>query len=114
MAGSMGLDMAWAGRGAAGIPLGDAAGALQGPWVPGRSWGGRLAGRSSGRGAARRPAASAPSAMPARQAAAARRPRRALGIGWRRLAALAGDVLMVLVWAAMVPGLMWLGVAAGF
>lgn len=35
-------------------------------------------------------------------------------VAWRRLVALAGDILMVVVWAAMVPGLMWLGSAAGF
>ncbi len=32
----------------------------------------------------------------------------------RRLALAAGDVCMVLAWAAMIPGLMWLGAAAGF
>jgi hypothetical protein len=32
----------------------------------------------------------------------------------RHVAALAGDVLMALTWAAMIPGLMWLGAAAGF
>lgn len=42
------------------------------------------------------------------------RPSAGLRIGWRRLAALAGDVLMVLAWAAMVPGMMWLGAVAGF
>jgi len=42
------------------------------------------------------------------------RPRAGLRIGWRRMAALAGDVLMVLTWAAMIPGMMWLGAAAGF
>lgn len=26
----------------------------------------------------------------------------------------AGDVIMVVTWAAMIPGLMWLGAAAGF
>ncbi|WP_323029868.1 hypothetical protein [Castellaniella sp.] len=67
----------------------NAPGVLQGPWVSGGSWGGR----------------------PAVQA---HRPRAGLRIGWRRLAALAGDVLMVLTWAAMIPGMMWLGAAAGF
>ncbi len=33
---------------------------------------------------------------------------------WHSLAAPAGDMLMVLLWAAMVPGLMWLGTAVGF
>lgn len=33
---------------------------------------------------------------------------------WRRLALAAGDVCMVLVWAAMIPGLMWLGAVAGY
>lgn len=32
----------------------------------------------------------------------------------RRRLLMAGDVLGVVLWAAMVPGLMWLGVAAGF
>jgi hypothetical protein len=44
----------------------------------------------------------------------AHRPSAGLRIGWRRLAALAGDVLMVLAWAAMIPGMMWLGAVAGF
>jgi hypothetical protein len=35
-------------------------------------------------------------------------------VAWRRFLVLGGDVLMVAVWAAMVPGLMWLGAAAGF
>ncbi len=33
---------------------------------------------------------------------------------WRRLALAAGDVCMVLAWAAMIPGLMWLGAVAGY
>jgi hypothetical protein len=43
-------------------------------------------------------------------------PRRSLWrrIAWRRVAGLAGDVLAVAVWAAWIPGLMWLGTAAGF
>ncbi|MDN5843605.1 MAG: hypothetical protein L0H54_09195 [Alcaligenaceae bacterium] len=32
----------------------------------------------------------------------------------RNVADGAGDVCMVLAWAAMIPGLMWLGAAAGF
>lgn len=33
---------------------------------------------------------------------------------FRNVANGAGDVCMVLAWAAMIPGLMWLGAAAGF
>ncbi len=33
---------------------------------------------------------------------------------WRRVAAIVTDLFMVLIWAAMIPGLMWLGAAAGF
>uniref|UniRef100_UPI003342117F hypothetical protein n=1 Tax=Castellaniella defragrans TaxID=75697 RepID=UPI003342117F len=40
------------------------------------------------------------------------RARRAVRL--RRLALAAGDVVMVLAWAGMIPGLMWLGSAAGF
>jgi len=115
MAGTMTWNGAWAwdgmgrsGRGHAGrnavrggrLP---AAGVLQGPWVSGGSWGGRPAGRREwGRAAS------------SHGAVAVSRPRTGLRIGWRRLAALAGDVLMVLTWAAMIPGMMWLGAAAGF
>ncbi|CAM5779026.1 hypothetical protein [Castellaniella caeni] len=35
-------------------------------------------------------------------------------IPWRQVWPLLADVLMVALWAAMVPGLMWLGAAAGF
>ncbi len=35
-------------------------------------------------------------------------------IAWRRIAAIASDLFMVLIWAAMIPGFMWLGTAAGF
>ncbi|WP_322998066.1 hypothetical protein [Castellaniella sp.] len=109
MAGSIGL--AWTGsrRGAA-LPYFNTAGALQGPWVPGGSWGGRLAGRSRTAAAARRQATAVSAAPVVRM----HRPQAGARIGWRRLAALAGDVLMVLVWAAMIPGLMWLGAVAGF
>ncbi|WP_368641451.1 hypothetical protein ABRZ08_11025 [Castellaniella ginsengisoli] len=78
------------------------AGRVAGPWVAGGAWGGRPAGRAARRGRGASPAITA------------HRPRTGLRIGWRRLAALAGDVLMVLTWAAMVPGMMWLGAAAGF
>ncbi|WP_368650028.1 hypothetical protein [Castellaniella ginsengisoli] len=114
MAGSMAWNAtwAWAGAGAAGrggparnparaARMG-APGVLQGPWVAGGAWGGRPAGRAARRGRGASPAVTA------------HRPRTGLRIGWRRLAALAGDVLMVLTWAAMVPGMMWLGAAAGF
>ncbi|MHA3903151.1 hypothetical protein ACTPOE_06155 [Castellaniella sp. WN] len=110
MAGSMAWNGAWAGagvavrdrsgRGAARVVRANTRGVLQGPWVSGGSWGGRPAGRASWR----------TREMPVR----AHRPRAGLRIGWRRLAALAGDVLMVLSWAAMIPGMMWLGAAAGF
>lgn len=116
MAGSMAWNgtWAWAGAGAAGCGRSgrgtragrvNAPGVLQGPWVSGGSWGGRPAVRAAqwGRAASGRQAA-----------VAAHRPRAGLRIGWRRLAALAGDVLMVLTWAAMIPGMMWLGAAAGF
>ncbi|WP_323016573.1 hypothetical protein [Castellaniella sp.] len=76
--------------------------------MPGGSWGGRRAGRSVGRTTGRGQAALA---APVGRVL---RPRIGARIAWRRLAALAGDVLMVLVWAAMIPGMMWLGVAAGF
>lgn len=46
---------------------------------------------------------------PAGRSRSRRRP-----VAWRRIAALGGDVVMVAVWAAMIPGLMWLGAAAGF
>lgn len=118
MAGSMAWNGAWAwtgagvagrggsGRGASTRPVrSNTSGVLQGPWVSGGSWGGRPAGRST----------RWERAAPARQAAASvHRPGIGLRIGWRRLAVLAGDVLMVLAWAAMIPGMMWLGVAAGF
>ncbi len=118
MAGSMAWNgtWAWAGadagvdgrggsaRGPARALRPNAPGVLQGPWVSGGSWGGRPAGRAARRGRA----------APARPAVQAHRPRAGLRIGWRRLAALAGDVLMVLTWAAMIPGMMWLGAAAGF
>ena len=116
MAGSMAWNgtWAWAGAGAAGrggsgrgtrAVRVNAPGVLQGPWVSGGSWGGRPALRAARWGRA----------APGRQAAVtAHRPRAGLRIGWRRLAALAGDVLMVLTWAAMIPGMMWLGAAAGF
>ncbi|MGB3704613.1 hypothetical protein [Castellaniella sp.] len=105
----------WTGVGAAGrggsgrgtaarVVRADPSGVLQGPWVSGGSWGGRPAGRTSRWGRT----ASTP------RAASVHRPRTGQRIGWRRLAALAGDVLMVLTWAAMIPGMMWLGVAAGF
>jgi|UPI0005BE5E9E hypothetical protein len=119
MAGSMAWNGAWGWNGAhagatgRGTARGSAHGAaralrphapgvLQGPWVPGGSWGGRPAGHPVRRG------------RPARAAVRVHRPRAGLGLGWRRLAALAGDVLMVLTWAAMIPGMMWLGAAAGF
>ncbi len=115
MAGSMTWNgaWAWAGANAAGRDGGRrnpaaraaASGVLQGPWVSGGSWGGRPAGRGARRGRA---------APGAQAAIAAHRPRTGLGIGWRRLSALAGDVLMVLTWAAMIPGMMWLGAMAGF
>ncbi|HUH41085.1 MAG TPA: hypothetical protein VL024_09470 [Castellaniella sp.] len=35
-------------------------------------------------------------------------------VGRRHLLSAAVDVGMVLAWAAMIPGLMWLGTAAGF
>lgn len=115
MAGSMTLNeaWAWAGARAAGRDGGRrspaarvaAPGVLQGPWVSGGSWGGRPAGRSARRGRA---------APVGRAAVMVHRPSAGLRIGWRRLAALAGDVLMVLAWAAMVPGMMWLGAVAGF
>lgn len=34
--------------------------------------------------------------------------------GLRSMTAGMGDVCMVVAWAAMIPGLMWLGAAAGF
>ncbi len=113
MAGSMAWNGTWAwagagvsGRGAArrGSVRANARGVLQGPWVAGGSWGGRPAGRAGRWGGS----------APVRQAARVHRPRAGLRIGWRRMAALAGDVLMVLTWAAMIPGMMWLGAAAGF
>ena len=91
-----------AGRAAAGrggrAPV---ANVLQGPWVAGGTWGGR-------------PAAPARRGRATPAPVAVARPRAGVRLGWRRLAALAGDVLMVLIWAAMIPGMMWLGVAAGF
>ena len=78
-----------------------ATGVLQGPWVSGGSWGGR-------------PAVRRFSGRQGRVRGAASRPHTGLKIGWRRLGVLAGDVLMVLAWAAMIPGMMWLGAAAGF
>ncbi len=116
MAGSMAWNRAWAWTGTGAGVTGatdrpavrrgpcvmNTPGVLQGPWVSGGSWGGRPAARPARRGRA---------APPAIQA---HRPRAGLRIGWRRLAALAGDVLMVLTWAAMIPGMMWLGAAAGF
>lgn len=115
MAGSMTWNGAWTGAGAAGrdgarrrptrAMRAKVPGVLQGPWVSGGSWGGRPAGGGTRWGRA----------APGGQAVVtAHRPRAGLRIGWRRLAALAGDVLMVLTWAAMIPGMMWLGAVAGF
>ncbi|MGB6242042.1 MAG: hypothetical protein WBF69_06125 [Castellaniella sp.] len=102
MAGSIGWET-WAGHGAGASRWG-VSGVLQGPWVPGGAWGGRRTGRRTSPKTERTPAAlTAPRSH-------AHRPR----IAWRRLAALTGDVLMVLVWAAMIPGMMWLGAVAGF
>ncbi|MDY0308859.1 MAG: hypothetical protein RBR29_03575 [Castellaniella sp.] len=80
-------------------------GVLLGPWVSGSAWGGRPAGRSARWGRA---------SSDRQGAILAHRPHTGWRIGWRRLAALTGDVLMVLIWAAMIPGMMWLGAAAGF
>lgn len=72
-------------------------GMLQGPWVSGGSWGGRPAERVARRA----------HAMPVRQTVRAHRPRAGRRFGWRRMMALTGDVLMVLTWAAMIPGILW-------
>ncbi|WP_345798490.1 hypothetical protein [Castellaniella sp. MT123] len=56
-------------------------------------------------------------ACAARAVRPVRRPRRVARIrriAWRTLWSAATDVLMVLIWAAMIPGFMWLGAAAGF
>ena len=116
MAGSMTWNGAWgwAGTGhartdaAARSGRAPSSGALQGPWVRGAAWGGRPVSQSS-RGVAR-----GHRATRGHVAHPVSRPRAGQRIGWRRLVSMAGDVLMVLTWAAMIPGMMWLGAAAGF
>lgn len=70
---------------------------------------------SMGTASAMPSALAAPRAARAASASTSRRRRRIVARArWATWAAMAGDVLMVALWAAMVPGLMWLGTAAGF
>jgi hypothetical protein len=78
----------------------------------GYAWGGRSRATSAARARSGRRVVSTPAAAlrtPARRPRSHRRP-----LAWRHVIGLAGDVVMVAVWAAMIPGLMWVGAAAGF
>lgn len=66
------------------------------------------------RAGSRRPGAPARATALRTSVPASRSRSRRQPVAWRRILVLGGDVLMVAVWAAMVPGLMWLGAAAGF